>query len=307
LIDAKFPVENPARIAQMAESIKTVMQTCTDGKLLEKGADVMGKLVRAGGNLTAEVVNSEVKDALEQLVKQSHQSSEHRKLAACHMLRTLAGLSRACCRLLWAHNECNRGVCDTTTWLWLIAENAPSVFNVHVLQFMERIWNALRDSRMTVREVAVRALRACLQLVEKRETRYRVQWWYRLFDQTMLGLERPLNFKPYEMEVYIHASLLALGELLEHSGEFMLARWAQPSSSEQLLLHLVSHVHIYEPCDGSTGHTQVPFPDALLACTCSLRLRLTSLSLYTGTSKQQTQCCACGTRSTAMSRFRSCS
>jgi serine/threonine-protein kinase mTOR len=100
------------------------------------------------------------------------------------------------------------------------------VFNVHVLPFMERIWNALRDNRMGVREVAVGALRSCLKLVEKRETRYRVQWWYRLFDQTMVGLERPLNFKPLEMEVYVHASLLALGELLEHSGEFMLARCA---------------------------------------------------------------------------------
>jgi serine/threonine-protein kinase mTOR len=104
------------------------------------------------------------------------------------------------------------------------ADNSPSVFNVHVLPFMERIWNALRDNRMGVREVAVGALRSCLKLVEKRETRYRVQWWYRLFDQTIVGLEKPLNFKPHETEVYVHASLLALGELLEHSGEFMLAR-----------------------------------------------------------------------------------
>lgn len=106
----------------------------------------------------------------------------------------------------------------------LLADNAPSVFNVHVLTFMERIWNALRDNRMGVREVAVGALRSCLKLVEKRETRYRVQWWYRLFDQTMVGLQRPGHFKAHDAEVSIHASLLALGELLEHSGEFMLAR-----------------------------------------------------------------------------------
>lgn len=41
------------------------------------------------------------------------------------------------------------------------------------------IWNPLRDSRQHVREAAVKALRACLVLVEKRETRYRVQWYYR--------------------------------------------------------------------------------------------------------------------------------
>ena len=31
------------------------------------------------------------------------------------------------------------------------------------------------------------ALKACLVLVEKRETRYRVQWYYKLFEQTMRG------------------------------------------------------------------------------------------------------------------------
>jgi hypothetical protein len=29
---------------------------------------------------------------------------------------------------------------------------------------------------------------ACLVLVEKRETRYRVQWYYRLFEETRRGL-----------------------------------------------------------------------------------------------------------------------
>jgi hypothetical protein len=86
-------VENPSKISQMVESIRTVMTTSTDPKLVEKAADVMGKLVSAGGNLTAEVVNSEVKDALEQLAKPAHQTSELRRLSACHMLRTLAGTS----------------------------------------------------------------------------------------------------------------------------------------------------------------------------------------------------------------------
>ncbi len=56
-----------------------------------------------------------------------------------------------------------------------LAENAPAIFNVHVRSFIEVIWNPLRDSRQHVREAAVAALRACLVLVEKRETRYRVQ------------------------------------------------------------------------------------------------------------------------------------
>ena len=56
-----------------------------------------------------------------------------------------------------------------------MAENAPAVFNTHVRSFIEQIWSALRDPKRVVREAACLALRACLCLVEKRETRFRVQ------------------------------------------------------------------------------------------------------------------------------------
>ena len=56
-------------------------------------------------------------------------------------------------------------------------------------------------------------LQACLVLVEKRETRYRVQWYYRLFEETQRGLTRYPNSVDH-----IHGSLLALGELLRHTG-----------------------------------------------------------------------------------------
>ncbi len=52
-------------------------------------------------------------------------------------------------------------------------------------------------------------------LVEKRETRYRVQWYYRLFEETQRGLTRYPNSVDH-----IHGSLLALGELLRHTGAY---------------------------------------------------------------------------------------
>ena len=57
-----------------------------------------------------------------------------------------------------------------------MAENAPTVFNVHVSEFIEAVWVALRDPKLQVRECAVNALRACLCVIEQRETRWRVQW-----------------------------------------------------------------------------------------------------------------------------------
>lgn len=58
-----------------------------------------------------------------------------------------------------------------------MAENASTVFNVHVPDFVDAIWVALRDPTLAVRERAVEALRACLRVIEKRETRWRVQWY----------------------------------------------------------------------------------------------------------------------------------
>jgi FKBP12-rapamycin complex-associated protein len=50
-------------------------------------------------------------------------------------------------------------------------------------------------------------------LVEKRETRYRVQWYYRLFEETQRGLTRSASMES------VHGSLLALGELMNHTGK----------------------------------------------------------------------------------------
>ena len=102
-----------------------------------------------------------------------------------------------------------------------LAIAAPAVFNVHVRSFIEVIWNPLRDPDPGIRKSAVSALRACLVLIEKRETRYRVQWYYRLFEETQRGLSRTTGVET------VHGSLLVLGELLCHTGEFMLARYRE--------------------------------------------------------------------------------
>jgi len=62
-----------------------------------------------------------------------------------------------------------------------MAENASTVFNVHVPEFVDAIWVPLRDPALPVRERAVEALRACLNVIEKRETRWRVQWLVLIF------------------------------------------------------------------------------------------------------------------------------
>ena len=52
----------------------------------------------------------------------------------------------------------------------------------------------------------------------QRETRYRVQWYHKLFESTQRGL---VGAQSTEV---VHGSMLALGELLRHTGE------AQPAA-----------------------------------------------------------------------------
>lgn len=123
--------------------------------------------------------------------------------------------------LTWLSDRSESHRLAGTLVLHELAVAAPAVFNVHVKVFVEVIWNGIRDPKLHIREAAVGALRACLILIEKRETRYRVQWYYRLFEQTRSGLGRAM---PVEV---VHGSLLALGELIRHTGEFMLARYRE--------------------------------------------------------------------------------
>ena len=62
-------------------------------------------------------------------------------------------------------------------------------------------------------------------LVEQRETRYRVQWYHKLFESTQRGLAGAQSTE------VVHGSMLALGELLRHTGEPRSAKLLQHLST----------------------------------------------------------------------------
>jgi FKBP12-rapamycin complex-associated protein len=179
--------ESVSRLSELIRILMDAFSSGTDVSTMEYAASTLGRLVRAGGASLSDVVEDQVKRGLQWL---AGPRTEHARLAGVIVLQELANA-------------------------------APAVFNVHVRSFIEVIWNPLRDPKPSVRITAVDALRACLVLVEKRETRYRVQWYYRLFEETQRGLTRVTSIET------VHGSLLALGELLSHTGEFMLARYRE--------------------------------------------------------------------------------
>lgn len=178
LAESKTFSESTPRLADLVKLLSDAFAPSTDQHIMEVAARTLGHLVLAGGALMADVVEEQVKRGIQWLAAPRQEFS---RLAGVLVLRELA-------------------------------EHAPAVFNVHVRSFIEVIWNPLRDPKQHIREAAVEALQACLVLVEKRETRYRVQWYYRLFEETQRGLTRVTSLET------VHGSLLALGELLRHTG-----------------------------------------------------------------------------------------
>ncbi|RZC44315.1 hypothetical protein C5167_037265 [Papaver somniferum] len=179
--------ESASKVSKFSNYMRTIFEVKRDPEVLILASRVLGHLARAGGAMTADEVERQVKTAMDWL---RGERVEYRRFAAVLILKEMA-------------------------------ENASTVFNVHVPEFVDLIWVALRDPTLAVRERAVEALRACLRVIEKRETRWRVQWYYRMFEATQdgLGKNAPVHS--------IHGSLLSVGELLRNSGEFMMSRYRE--------------------------------------------------------------------------------
>lgn len=85
-----------------------------------------------------------------------------------------------------------------------LAQNTPTLFNVHVASFLDHIWVALRDPKDNIRTGGIEALRACLVLISKRDARWRTQWYDKIFSELQQG------FKLNSPES-IHGSLMTIG------------------------------------------------------------------------------------------------
>ncbi|KAK4762122.1 hypothetical protein SAY87_030006 [Trapa incisa] len=179
--------ESASKVSKFSYYMRIVFEGKHDESVLILASRVLGHLAKVGGAMTADEVEYQLKNALDWL---RGERIEYRRLSAVLILKEMA-------------------------------ENASTVFNVHVQEFVDAIWVALRDPRLEIREKAVEALRACLLVIEKRETRWRVQWYYRMFEATQEGLTRNAPIHS------VHGSLLAVGELLRNTGEFMMSRYRE--------------------------------------------------------------------------------
>ncbi|KAK0553866.1 phosphatidylinositol kinase- protein kinase tor1 [Tilletia horrida] len=101
-----------------------------------------------------------------------------------------------------------------------LADNAPHLFYPFIPRVLDqKIWVALRDPKLHVREGAADALGACLKILSARQKQMGTQLFNMIWTEANKGLTRKAS-SPLPPET-IHGSLLAVQQLLTHSGTFM--------------------------------------------------------------------------------------
>ena len=158
-----------------------------DNTVLTFAARALGHLAIPGGAFTAELVENEVRTALEWLQPEPRQESRRFAAALCI-------------------NE--------------LAENSPTLLYAFMPQIFECIWVALHDAKILIRETAAHAIGKCFKIVSARETQTKSQWLEGMYTQMIEGL------KAGSLESG-HGSLLTLKELLEHGGMFMVDHYRE--------------------------------------------------------------------------------
>ncbi|KAJ3083694.1 phosphatidylinositol kinase- protein kinase tor1, partial [Quaeritorhiza haematococci] len=146
--------EDTTKVTRFANYLRIVLPG-NDPQIPVLASKALGRLALPGGPLIADIVEFEIKRALEWL---QGDRNESRRYAAVLVLRELA-------------------------------ISAPTLIYAYVPQVLDLIWVALRDPKVTIREGAADALNACLELVYQRESQLRRQWYRKIFEEAQKGLK----------------------------------------------------------------------------------------------------------------------
>ncbi|GFN76929.1 mechanistic target of rapamycin (serine/threonine kinase) [Plakobranchus ocellatus] len=153
--------------------------------VMEMAAKAVGILALSSGTYASEYVEFEVRRALEWLVSDRN---EGRRQASVLILKELA-------------------------------MNTPTFFYQQVQQFFDSIFFAVRDSKPSIREGAVAALRAALSVTSQRETKASQRSVYKqCFEEALSPFDESMaRDKKMSRDDWMHGSLLTINELLRCS------------------------------------------------------------------------------------------
>ncbi|KAG9238765.1 armadillo-type protein [Amylocarpus encephaloides] len=143
------------KTARFTQSLRTVLRG-KDLVPMQPAASALGKICRPGGSLISDLVESEIKTALEWL---QSDRVEERRYGAVLILRELA-------------------------------RNAPTLVYGFVSLIFDQIWVGLRDQRLLIRQTAAEAISACFQIIRERDQAMRQTWQNKIYDEAVQGVRQ---------------------------------------------------------------------------------------------------------------------
>lgn len=181
--------ENDTKITRLVNYLRMTYQTHLspssmtidpmESKLLNAASSALAHLARFGGPLAVDIVEFEIRRALEWLEdpvssQSSKSDSAHRKFTAALILRDLAS-------------------------------STPSLFHSYVDLFLAHVWNCIRDPRPMIRFAAIESMRECLLIIARRASRMRARRHAKIFAELQNGMRSTAVES-------IHGSLLLIGQ-----------------------------------------------------------------------------------------------
>ncbi|KKF92485.1 Phosphatidylinositol 3-kinase tor2 [Ceratocystis platani] len=147
-------VDMSIKYTRFTQNIKTILRG-KDIHPMQAAATALGKLCRPGGTLTTELVDSEVKMALEWL---QSERVEERRYSAILILRELS-------------------------------RNAPTLMYGYVGLVFELIWVGLRDPRNLIRTASAETVSACFRIIRERDPEMKKTWMTKMYSEAISGLK----------------------------------------------------------------------------------------------------------------------
>ena len=147
-------VDITAKYTRFPANLKTILRG-KDIVPMQPAAIALGKLCRPGGSLISELVESEVKTALEWL---QSDRIEEKRYSAVLVLRELA-------------------------------RNAPTLMYAYVGLIFDLIWVGLRDPRNLIRTTAGETVCACFRIIRERDQDMKQTWMTKMYTETLVGLK----------------------------------------------------------------------------------------------------------------------
>ena len=169
------------KVTKFSNYIKRTLEG-NDTSAMIVAAKCLGRLAIPGGALTAELVEAEVKHALEWLTSERN---DNRKFAAVLILKELA-------------------------------RNSSTLLYPYIPGILVSIWEGLRDPKVSIRETAAETVDQCFKILSARDQQQRTICLTRMFEQAQDGFRRG-TLESIHGSLLVYKELLVQGGMFMHN------------------------------------------------------------------------------------------